>query len=148
MKKFNRLALCFLLTLSAASAFSQATSATYASTKVETANVIFMRSTGYAGSAAAFTTFIDDKLVCRLNNKRFSTHTIAAGEHIFSVQFAGKGAKEKAERININAEGGKTYYIQLVFQPGLLVNNIYCQEVTENSAKTMLPKLKEDVKCL
>jgi hypothetical protein len=112
------------------------------------ATVLFMRSTGYNGSAVAFTAFIDDQLVCRLNNKRFSSHTLAPGTHTFSVQFAGKSSKEKAERITINTEAGKTYYIQFVFQPGLLINNVYCQEVTESSANTILPKLKQDSKCL
>ena len=112
------------------------------------AKVIFIRSTGYNGSAAAFTTFIDDQLVCRLNNKRFSTHVVPPGRHSFSVQFAGKSSKSKAEHIELDAEEGKTYYIQLIFQPGAFVHNLYCQEVTKNSANLLLPKLKEDTNCL
>ena len=126
---------------------AQADGATHAPS-ADSAKIVFIRSTGFSGSATAFAAFIDDKLVCRLNNKRFSTHTVPAGSHQFSVQFAGKNSKEKAERIKINTEGGKTYYIQLVFQPGLVVNNIYCQEVTENSAQTVLAKVKEDTQCL
>ena len=114
----------------------------------DSAKIVFIRSTGFNGSATAFAAFIDEQLVCRLNNKRFSTHTVAAGAHQFSVQFAGKASKEKAEKIKINTEGGKTYYIQLVFQPGLVINNIYCQEVTENSAQVVLAKVKEDTHCL
>lgn len=113
-----------------------------------TATVYFMRSTGFNGSMSGFTAFIDDTLVCKLNNKRYSIHTIQAGPHKFTVQFAGKKSKDKAEPIVIDAEAGKTYYVQMIFQPGAFVNNLYCQEVTENSAKAMLPKLKEDTKCL
>jgi hypothetical protein len=109
--------------------------------------VYFLRSTGFQGSAQGFTVFIDDKVVCKLNNKRFSIHDVAPGKHIFSVQFAGKQSKEKAERVEISVEPGKTYYIQLIFQTGLLKNNLYCQEVTENSAKTMMGNLTEDKKC-
>jgi len=110
--------------------------------------VYFLRSTGFSGSAQGFTVFIDDIEVCKLNNKKFSIHDVPAGNHRFSVQFAGKKSKEKAERIEINVEAGKTYYIQLIFQTGFVKNNLYCQEVTENSAKTMMDKLSEDVKCL
>ena len=113
-----------------------------------TAKIVFIRATGHPGSATAFTTFIDDNLVCRLNNKRFSTHSVAPGEHTISVQFAGKESKEKAERIKINTDAGKTYYVQLIIQQGLWMNNVFCQEVTENSANLLLPKLKEDTKCL
>jgi len=112
------------------------------------AKVYFLRSTGFAGSGQGFTVFIDDVVVCKLNNKRYSIHEVAPGKHIFSVQFAGKESKEKAERIEINMEPGKTYYIQLIFQSGLLKNNLYCQEVSENSARTTMSKLEEDTKCL
>lgn len=132
-----------LLLLSSIVISAEAQSAT-ADTTTQTAKVYFMRSTGFTGSAQGFTVFIDDNIVCKLNNKRYSVHEVAPGTHRFSVQFAGKNSKDKAERIEISTEAGKTYYIQLIFQNGLLKNNLYCQEVTENSAKTMLGNLKED----
>lgn len=110
----------------------------------QTGKVYFMRSTGFQGSAQGFTVFIDDAVVCKLNNKRFSIHDVTPGTHRFSVQFAGKNSKEKAERIEIEIEAGKTYYIQLIFQSGLVKNNLYCQEVTKSSASTMLDKMKQD----
>ena len=112
------------------------------------ARVYFIRSTGFQGSATAFTTFIDEQLVCKLNNKKFSIHQVEPGEHSFAVQFAGKQSKAKAEKIMINVEAGKTYYIQMVFQTGIIKNNLYCQEVTENSAKTVLVNCVEDTKCM
>ena len=139
MKQLMRFCLVMLFSFVATVSYGQEASG---------AKIIFMRSTGYNGSASAFTTFIDDQVVCRLNNKRFSTHTVPAGEHLISVQFAGKNSKQKAERIKINVEEGKTYYVQLIFQPGMFINNLYCQEVTENSANLLLPQLKEDQKCL
>lgn len=110
--------------------------------------IYFIRSTGFNGSLAAFTAFIDKQLVCKLNNKKYSIHQVEPGAHIFTVQFAGKVAKEKAEPITINVEAGKTYYIQMIFQAGFLVNNLYCQEVTESSAKTILLGLSQDDDCM
>lgn len=143
MKFFVSILSFFLLTLSIESA-AQVDSLN------QSANIYFMRSTGFNGSAVAFSVFIDDSIVCRLNNKRFSIHEIQPGEHRFTIQFAGKKSKEKAkeETITVNVETGKTYYIQAIFQPGMFVNNIYPQEVTESSAKKILPKLKQDDKCL
>lgn len=143
MKKLTRFCFVMLLLFAATLSYSQD-----AAPAGSGAKIIFIRSTGYAGSAAAFTTFIDDQVVCRLNNKRFSTHAVPAGDHTVSVQFAGKNSKEKAERITINVEEGKTYYVQLIFQPGMFINNLYCQEVTANSANLLLPKLKEDTRCM
>jgi Protein of unknown function (DUF2846) len=139
--------LALMLVLVSATITANAQNAVTDSAK-QSGKVYFLRSTGYNGSAAGFTVFIDDEVVCKLNNKRFSIHDVPAGTHTFSSQFAGKTSKEKAERIEIKIEAGKTYYIQLIFQGGLFVNNLYCQEVTESSAKTMMNKLTEDKKCL
>jgi hypothetical protein len=72
----------------------------------ENGTVYFMRSTGFQGSASAFTAFIDGELACKLNNKKYSIHEVAAGEHQFTVQFGGKKSKKKAEPITINIEAG------------------------------------------
>lgn len=139
----KKLLIVFLLAIAVNTSYGQPVESASTSGKV-----YFLRSTGYNGSAAAFTVFIDDTVVCKLNNKRYSIHDVQPGTHSFSVQFAGKKSKEKAERIEITVEPGKTYYIQLIFQGGMFVNNLYCQEVTENSAKKVLPDLQEDKKCL
>ena len=134
----NRIAFVLFAIITSVSLFGQSDSS------IQKAKVYFMRSTGFQGSAQGFTTFIDDIVVCKLNNKRYSVHEITPGMHRFSVQFAGKNSKDKAERIEIEIEPGKTYYIQLAFQTGLIKNNLYCQEVTRSSAMTMLNVLKED----
>ena len=141
-------ALSFLFSVLAVSAFGQTAETASSNASGETAQVIFMRSTGGQGALTAFSTFIDDQLVCRLNNKHFSTHTVPAGKHAISVNVAGKTTTEKTDHITINAEAGKTYYIQLVSRVGLLMNNLSCKEVSEEDANKVLPKLKEDGGCL
>ena len=75
-------------------------------------------------------------------NYYYSAHLIAPGKHKFSVQFSGKKSKAAAERLEVNIEAGKKYFIQLTFEGGAFVNKIYCQEITENSAKQAFKKLK------
>lgn len=114
----------------------------------ETGTICFIRSTGFAGSASAFKTFIDDEFVCKLNNKKYSLHEVSAGEHECSVQFGGKKSKEKAEKFKVEVKPGTITYVQLVFETGMFINNVYCEEVTENTANQKMKKLKEDKKCL
>lgn len=121
---------------------AQSTDTTSAKSKV-----YFLRNTGYIGSAAAFKTFIDDQFLCRLNNKRYTVHEVSSGKHTFSVQFGGTTLKEKAERFELTLEPGKSYYLRVVFKNGAFVNNVYCEEITENTAKKELETLKEDTKC-
>ena len=72
----------------------------------------------------------------------------SAGKHVCSVQFGGKKSKEKAEKFEVDVRPGETTYVQLVFETGILINNVYCEEVTENTALQKIDKLKEDDKCL
>ena len=116
--------------------------------KEEMGKIYFLRSTGFAGSAAAFKTFIDNEFVCKLNNKKFSIHEVKVGKHTCSVQFGGKKSKESSEKFEVLVESGKITYVQLVFETGLLVNNVYCEEVTENTAKQKMINMQEDEKCL
>jgi hypothetical protein len=115
---------------------------------VETGKIYFLRSTGFQGSAVAFKTFIDGEFVCKLNNKKYSIHEVPVGKHECSVQFGGKTSKEKAEKFEVQVEAGKITYVQLVFETGVFINNIYCEEVTENTAKKKMEILVEDTKCL
>jgi hypothetical protein len=115
---------------------------------LQTGKIYFLRSTGFQGSAAAFKTFIDGEFVCKLNNKKYSIHEVPVGKHECSVQFGGKKSKEKAEKFEVQVEPGKITYVQLVFETGVFINNIYCEEVTENTAKKKMLNMEEDTKCL
>ncbi len=114
----------------------------------EMGKICFIRSTGFAGSAAAFKTFIDDEFVCKLNNKKYSFHDVKIGKHTCSVQFGGKKSKEKAEKFEVDVKPGVITYVQLVFETGAFVNNVYCEEITENTATNKMQTLEEDLKCL
>ncbi len=116
--------------------------------KIETGKIYFLRSTGFAGSAQAFKTFIDEKFVCKLNNKKYSIHEVPVGKHKCSVQFGGQKPKEGAEKFEVEVEAGKITYVQLVFETGFWINNVYCEEITENTAKQKIGNMSEDIECL
>lgn len=113
-----------------------------------TGTICFIRSTGFVGSASAFKTFIDGEFVCKLNNKRYSFHEVPVGKHACSVQFGGKKSKEKAEKFEVEVNAGEITYVQLVLETGAFVNNVYCEEVTKNTAEGKMKELQEDDACL
>lgn len=100
--------------------------------------VYFLRGKGHAGSATAFSALIDGVRVCKLNNRRYSTHEVTPGIHKFMAQFGGKKGKKKAEIIEIEIEAGGTYYIQMVMQASFWVNDVSPVEITRNSALRLL----------
>ena len=111
--------------------------------------VYFLRGKGHAGSATAFSALIDDAIVCKLNNRRYSVHQVSPGKHEFKAQFGGKKGKKKAEIALIEIEAGKTYYVQMIMQASFWVNDVSAQEVTRNSALRLYEddEIKLDPKC-
>ncbi|MCF6222405.1 MAG: DUF2846 domain-containing protein [Flavobacteriaceae bacterium] len=115
----------------------------------KTGMVYFIRGKGFSGSATSFSALIDKNRVCKLNNRRYSVHEITPGLHDFEAQFSGKKGKGKAEIIDITIEAGKTYYIQMVMQESLLINDVSPFEITRNSALRLVKddKIKLDENC-
>ena len=107
----------------------------------------YVSASGYNKSTTRFMILIDDNIVCKVkNSKRYSVHYVIPGEHRFSGQL-GKQSNTKAKSIMITIEPEKVYYIQLRFHGHLFSADLFCEEVTENAAKSVLPKLMEDTNC-
>lgn len=109
--------------------------------------IYFLRWTGDPGSIEAFNTFIDSSLACRINNKRYSIHTVPSGLHRLQVRFDGRSPRKRISTLDIDMEPGKTYYINVEIRHLSFGYDISLTEVTYNSAKRWLPFLKEDLKC-
>jgi hypothetical protein len=112
----------------------------------EGASVYFMRSTGASG-LGAFNAFIDDSLVCKLNNNCYSVHNVTSGQHIFQVRADGAKPKKKNSNIVLQIEPGQSYYFTLNVTNHMYTATLMLVEVTVNTAKKMLPALKEDKHC-
>jgi hypothetical protein len=106
--------------------------------------IIFIRDTGYNGSAIACRTFIDENLTSKINNRRFTKHLIEAGEYDMSAQFYGKKRRKKARISKINVEAGKTHYVLLVYRVRFWNTRLDLVEITETSAQPWLEEMKED----
>lgn len=107
--------------------------------------IYFLRSTGYQASAVGYNCFIGNKLLCKLNNKKYFYCDVDTGTINIAVQPPGvKKLNEKTEKLEIKTESGKTYYCQLILQIDFWTGKIYFQEITKNSADKLLKELKED----
>jgi hypothetical protein len=93
--------------------------------------------------------FMDKKLICQLQNKRFSLQEIELGEHTFSFQPNGKELEKKFEdqSITINVESGKTYYIELFTISHFITADYFCQEVPENTFIKITKKYIQNKDC-
>lgn len=111
--------------------------------QTEQGQAYFIRSLNYVGSAVPFKLYIDDVLVCKLKNNKFSIHNLTPGQHSFSVQNTGLSNHKKSEAIKINIEANKTSYLTIVNGA-----NLYLQEVTPASADQLFKKTVQQKNCL
>jgi hypothetical protein len=148
MKKF---AFAFLFSLAFMAAYAQDMAQETAQAFGQPAasdegEVYFIRSTGLIGFGISFKTFLNDELVCRINNNRFSKHGVKAGTHQFAVQYYGRQRKAKNAVEEIVVKPGEKKYIMLYQQYGFVQNKLFAVEITPAVGQKMISDLKEDGK--
>jgi|GEM_PF-742254 len=109
----------------------------------ETGQVYFIRSTNSIGSMVPYKVYIDDQVVCNLKNKRYSMHSIAAGEHTVAISNTGLSNHSKSRPLKINVVADKNNYL-------VVINGspVYLQETVESSAQELLKRVAATTKCL
>jgi hypothetical protein len=113
------------------------------------ATIFFIRNTG--ASPSKFNVFIDNSVVCKLPQRRYSMHEVTPGRHTFMAQFAGTTAKEgaKNEAVTVECEAGKTYYLNLVIREKFKwkYKDVFCEEITANTWKKLYAELPIQDNC-
>ena len=104
--------------------------------------ICFIRAHGYVGSLVNDKVYIDDSLACKLKNNQYSLHSVPIGKHTVSADGTGLSMQKRSEPFTITVEEGKISYVDVVW-----ANTVSCQEITENSAKVKLKKLKWNKQC-
>lgn len=113
------------------------------------AKIIFIRDTGYFGWAADFKEFIDDEIVCMLDNKSYNTVEVLPGTHSITWQSAGKEINKfgKDLAVTMDLKAGTTYYMQMVIVKKFMKYEFAFNEVTESTGLKLIADLKEDTNC-
>ena len=111
------------------------------------ATLYILRSTGTKAVEYSFSTFVNDSLFCKLNNKKFSAHHLRPGLKAIHAQYAGSDPKVKFERISILMEPGQVYYVNLQIQQRFGGCNLFCTEITPSEARMLFKELKADTRC-
>ncbi len=108
--------------------------------------IYFLRSDGFP-HPGTYTLFIDDAVVCRLANKRYSIHSVTPGDHVVFSQAVGNKPGKKVDRDKKQIEAGKTYYIQVFYKHGWFTNKLKTKEIDEEAAKKLMANLREEKNC-
>ncbi len=106
-----------------------------------------MRSTGKTAAEYSFSTFVNDTLVCKLNNLMFAVHPVSPGHKTILVQYGGSNPKEKAVHASLTVEPGRIYFFKIGVQQRFGGCDIVCTQLLPADARNLLKTLKADSKC-
>lgn len=110
------------------------------------ARIYILRATGFGGSLVNFRAWVNDSVMCKLANNRYSVHTIRPGTYTFyATSFDTYKMKENGFEMQV--EAGKTYYFRMVVKKRMFDSFLYLQEITENSATSIISKSKQQRDC-
>lgn len=93
-------------------------------------------------------TYLDQTLLCKLGNGRYSVHEVVPGEHKIHAQYKGKIKSTPETELIVNLEPGKTYYISVnIATKAFAKGSFYCEHLSEEEGKKMADTLVLDTKC-
>ncbi|MGC9292615.1 MAG: DUF2846 domain-containing protein [Acidobacteriaceae bacterium] len=102
------------------------------------AHVYFYREHAYKGSALKPSVFCDDTQLARMENGRYFSINVPAGEHTFYAN----GPKDRQSGENIDLESGKSYYLRLSLDWGLWKGHGRLTQIAPEEAQKAIHKLK------
>jgi hypothetical protein len=113
-----------------------------------TGKIYFLRSTGFALYNAPYKVFIDNQLVCKVKNNKYSIYDLKEGTYECSVQFHGTKSKEGTKKFKFTVSPGKIVYMQLSIKVGFVAADVFCEEITENTGIEKIKSLELTANCL
>jgi hypothetical protein len=94
-------------------------------------------------------TYLDQVLLCKLGNGKYSVHEVEPGEHKIHTQYKGKIKVTPETELLVNFEAGKTYYISLNIKTKAFgKGSFYCEQLSEDEGKKRANEYMLDKKCL
>lgn len=137
MKITSLIAISILVLTSCASTFQYNKIAQPSSNGAETATIYVIRPS-YFGSAVKFGIYEDEKLVGKIGPKSYLAWTVEADGNALTVM----SKSENKDRVTINPEPGKTYYMRQKAKMGVVVARTDLELVDEKEGQALLQELK------
>lgn len=108
--------------------------------------LFLMRNTGFTGSALRYRVFVNDKLVCAIEDKRYVRLLMEPGVNTIAVQRTGSRQKKRAAEIKVDTKKGETIFVQIFQNSGPIVKTTL-YNVNEYDARKDLHDLRLQGSC-
>ena len=120
------------------------TEAPKAVTSDEEATIYIYRGGQFMNAGANWSMFVDDKKICKLSNNKFIKLTVSKGKHIISSKVGGVGVLKKETELEIEVEGGKSYYVACNVKQSFTRSRLELMEVTKSTAEKQMKDMSVD----
>jgi len=112
------------------------------------ATVYLLRSAG-PDEVVPYFTYMDNILLCKLGDGKYSVHEAEPGQHKFHTQYKGKIKSNPETDLMVTLEPGKTYYISVnLTTRAFAKGSFYCEQLSEEEGKKRVTALLLSKKCL
>jgi hypothetical protein len=116
----------------------------------EKAKICLLRAIGHdLDQFVPYYTYMDQVLLCRVKEGKYSVHEVEPGEHKIHTQYKGKIKSTPETELVLNLESGKTYYISVnIATKAFGKGRFYCEQLTEEEGLKRKKTCLLDDKCL
>jgi hypothetical protein len=118
-----------------------------ASAQNDKATVYLIRPVG-PDNYVPYYTYLDQKLLCSLQNGQYSRHELEPGQHTFHAQYKGKIKPNPETDLSITLEAGKIYYIGIEIKTKAFgKGSFHCEPIAEENARKMIENFYYNPRC-
>ncbi|HZH96136.1 MAG TPA: DUF2846 domain-containing protein [Flavisolibacter sp.] len=110
----------------------------------EKATIYVYRGGQLSGALSNWALFVNEKKMCKLSNNKFMKLEVEPGKHLISAKVGGVQILKKETEIEIDAEGGKSYYIACNVKTSITRQRMELMEVTKSTADKQMQKMSLD----
>ncbi len=113
--------------------------------KPEATGTLYIYRTGqFAGAAANWSIWVDGEKVCKLSNNKYIMTNVTPGKHTVSAKIGGVGLMKKETEVEIEVEGGSSYYVACNIKQSITRARLEMIEVTKGTAAKQMEKMELD----
>jgi hypothetical protein len=108
------------------------------------ATIYIYRGGQFTGAAANWALFVDGKKICKLSNNKFIKVTLPPGKHVITSKIGGVELFKKETVIEVETEGGKSYYVACTVKQSFTRARMEFMEVTKSTADKQMEGMSLD----
>lgn len=112
--------------------------------KTGQATILIYRGGQFTGALSNWALFVDGQKICKLSNNKFIVVKTQPGKHVITSKIGGVELFKKETGIELDTEGGRSYYVACTVKQSFTRSRLEFMEVTRSTADKQMEGLSPD----